>query len=116
SLPSTDQNPKYFQTSLFRCLGVTITFSAAVKLDSALSASRKSTVSSDSARQCDSCDLSLISGARPPANQTVLPLFFFFFLHSNINFYIRNSIFNNYSNIYSNLEYYLHALVCSMRV
>src|SRR4029434_11343015 len=80
SLPSTAQNPKYFQSSLFRFLGVTITFSAAVKLDSALSASRKSTVSSDSARQCDSCDLSLISGARPPAKQTVLPLFLFFYI------------------------------------
>src|SRR4029434_3294317 len=42
-----------FQTSLFRCLGVTITFSAAVKLDSALSASGKSTVSSDSVPDSD---------------------------------------------------------------
>ena len=68
------------------------------------------------ARQCDSCDLSLISGARPPAKQTVLPLFFFvFFLHSNINFHIRNSIFNNYSNIYSNLEYSLTALIWILR-
>src|SRR4029434_3392629 len=38
SLQSTAQNPKYFQTSLFRFLGVTITFSAAVKQGSALSA------------------------------------------------------------------------------
>src|SRR4029434_4060362 len=78
SLPSTDQNPKYFQTSLFRFLGVTITFSAAVKLGSVLSAILSSDAVPDSTTPvtCSSPQ----ARAPPQSRKSCRCFVFFFFL------------------------------------
>ena len=90
-MPSTDQNLKYFQTGLFRLLGVQTTLSAA-KLCFSLCIchgfSRVSFSAVSDACKCDSCDLSLTLHIGLPHEKQLL---MYFFPRSNIN--VHDSVF-----------------------